>query len=109
MALSMADMAESIRLKKKTPSKEVHEAVKSEDSLFGEMIIKMIENIPNTEEKYLLKLRIQQDIIQTKYAIERRCSNSMSLPISSPSYNGISVSDTSSNTSSIIVSPQNTF
>ena len=114
MAVSMADMTESIRFKRNLPSKEVPEAVKSEDSLFGEMITKMIENIPNAEEKYLLKLRIQQDIIQTKFAIEkfaieRQFNNPMSLPFSSPTNNSISVSDTSSNTSSTIVSPQNTF
>ena len=31
---------------------------KSEDEIFGEMIAKMISGIPESEEKYLLKLRI---------------------------------------------------
>ena len=37
---------------------------KSEDEIFGKMVIKMIAKIPESEEMYLLKLRIQQDIVQ---------------------------------------------
>ena len=39
---------------------------KSEDEIFGEMITKMIAGIPESEQKYLLKLRIQQDIVKIR-------------------------------------------
>ena len=44
---------------------------KSEDEIFGEMAIKMIAKISESEEKYLLKLRIQQDIAQMLYSLGR--------------------------------------
>ena len=33
---------------------------------FGEMIVKMISAIPESEEKWLLKLKIQQEIIHLR-------------------------------------------
>ena len=36
------------------------------------MIAKMIAGIPESEEKYLLKLQIQQDIVKTRYSFNRR-------------------------------------
>ena len=36
------------------------------------MITKMIACIPKSEEKYLLKLRIQQDIVKTRYSFNKR-------------------------------------
>ena len=44
---------------------------KSEDEIFGEMVIKMIAKITVSEERYLLKLRIQQDIVQMLYSLGR--------------------------------------
>ena len=36
------------------------------------MVVKMLSKIPSSEEKYMLQLRMQQDIIQTIF----RCGNS---------------------------------
>ena len=36
------------------------------------MIAKMIAGIPESEEKYLLKLQIQQDTVKTRYSFNRR-------------------------------------
>ena len=33
---------------------------------------KIIAGIPESEEKYLLKLRIQEDIVKTRYSFNRR-------------------------------------
>ena len=41
---------------------------KSEDEIFGEMIIELIAKIPESGEKYLLKLRVQQDNVQILYS-----------------------------------------
>ena len=40
-------------------------STQNEIEIFGEMTVKMVSGIPECEEKYLLKLRIQQDIILT--------------------------------------------
>lgn len=40
---------------------------KTEDQLFGEIVAKMIAGIVDSEEKALLLIRIQQDIVQTKF------------------------------------------
>ena len=44
------------------------------------MIIKMIAGIPESEEKYLLKLRIQQDIVKTRFSFNKRYQG-MPLPL----------------------------
>ena len=44
---------------------------KSENEIFGEMVIKMIAKITVSEERYLLKLRIQQDIVQMLHSLGR--------------------------------------
>ena len=36
------------------------------------MATKMIAGIPEPEEMYLLKLRIQQDIVKTRYSFNKR-------------------------------------
>ena len=74
VAVSMADMAQTIRQQRDiapvTSKQEKME--KSEDEIFGEIITKMIAGIPESEEKYLLKLRIQQDIVKTRYPFNKR-------------------------------------
>ena len=40
-------------------------STQNEIEIFGEMTVKMVSGIPECKEKYLLKLRIQQDIILT--------------------------------------------
>ena len=47
---------------------EQEKAEESEDEIFGEMITKMIAVVPEPEEK----LRIQQDIVKTRYSFNRR-------------------------------------
>ena len=74
VADSMADMAETIRQKRDIApvTREQEKTEKSEDEIFGEMITRMIAGIPESEEKYLLKLRIQQDIVKTRYSFNKR-------------------------------------
>ena len=45
---------------------------KSEDEIFGEMMIKTIAGMAESEEMYLLKLQIQQDIVKTRYSFNKR-------------------------------------
>ena len=45
---------------------------KSEDETFSmiiQMIVKMVSGVPECEEKYILKLRIQQGIINTCFSL----------------------------------------
>ena len=53
-------MAQTIRHKRDGAPviTEQEKTEKSEDEIFGEMITKMIAGIPESEEKYLLRLRI---------------------------------------------------
>ena len=44
---------------------------KPENEVFCAMIVKMLAAIEYSEEKYLLKLRIQQNIAQTPYATRK--------------------------------------
>ena len=44
---------------------------KLEDEIFGEMLVKMLAAVEDSEEKYLLKMHIQQDIVQTRYVARR--------------------------------------
>ena len=56
----MADMAQTICQRRDVApvTTEQEKTEKSEDEIFGKMIAKMISGIPESEEKYLLKLRI---------------------------------------------------
>ena len=45
----------------------------SKDEIFGEIIVKMLSKFPSSEEKCMLQLRMQKDIIQTIC----RCGNSI--------------------------------
>ena len=71
---SMGDMPQTIRQKRDVApvTTEKEKTKKSEDEIFGKMITKMIAGIPESEEKYLLKLPIQQDIVETRYSFNRR-------------------------------------
>lgn len=59
---------------------------KSEDEIFGDMIVKMLSKIHDTEDKYMLKMRIQQDIMRTMF-ITRYPSGPVMSPPTSPSFN----------------------
>ena len=67
----VAESMESIvgQLNSRENSASTPQHPKSEDEIFGEMVIKMIAKIPESEEKYLLKLLIQQDIVQMLYSL----------------------------------------
>ena len=66
-----------VQLKTRESSASTLQHPKSEDKIFGEMVIKMIPKIPESEERYLLKLRIQQDIVQMLYSF---CRGSQNVP-----------------------------
>ena len=74
VADSVADMAQTICQKRDVApvTREQEKIEKSKDEISGEMIKKMIAGIPGSEEKYLLKLRIQQDIVKTRYSFNKR-------------------------------------
>ena len=63
----METIAENILTKTKSPL-PAPDFPKLEDKVFGEMIVEMVAAIEYSEEKYLLKLCIQQDIAQLWYA-----------------------------------------
>ena len=73
----VAESMESIvgQLNSRESSASTLKHPKSEDEIFGEMVIKMIAKIPESEEKYLLKLRIQQDIVQMLYSLGHGASS----------------------------------
>ena len=48
--------------------------------------MKMVSGIPECQEKYLLKLTIQQDIINTHLSINRANNAQGSLPLTSTNY-----------------------
>ena len=70
---SMANMAQSIHRKRGVApvTTEQEKTEKSEDEIFGGNDNKKIAGIPESEEKYLLKLQIQQDIVKTRYSFNR--------------------------------------
>ena len=74
VADSVADMAQTICQKRDVApvTREQEKIEKSKDEISGEMIKKMIAGIAGSEEKYLLKLRIQQDIVKTRYSFNKR-------------------------------------
>ena len=72
VASSIENIADAFSAKKCAATDDT-KIVRSEDDIFGEMIAKMLSKIPSSEEKYMLQLRMQQDIIQTIF----RCGNSM--------------------------------
>ena len=74
-------IAEKISTRNESPLPPETTKSKSEDEIFGEMTVKMVSGIPKCEEKYLLKLRIQQDIINTRFSINRANNTQASMPL----------------------------
>ena len=72
VASSIENIVDAFSAKKSAATVDT-KLVRSEDDIFGEMIVKMIPKIPSSEEKYMFQLRIQPEIIQTIF----RCGNSM--------------------------------
>ena len=66
VAESIESIADKISKKKESPFPPETTKSKTEDEIFGKMTVKMVSGIPECEEKYLLKLRIQQD---NKYSL----------------------------------------
>ena len=59
VAESIESIADKISTRYESPLPLETTKSKSEDEIFGEMTVKMVSRIPECEEKYLLKLRIQ--------------------------------------------------
>ena len=69
------------------------------------MITKMIAGIPESEQKYLLKLRIQQDIVKTRYSFNKRYQG---MPLSlNQQTNYFTSLGSESNRGSLLISPSN--
>ena len=62
IAESIESIADKISTRNENPLPPETTKSKSEYEIFGEMIVKMVSGISECEEKYLLKLRIKQDI-----------------------------------------------
>ena len=80
---SIESIADKISIRNESPLAPETTKSKSEGGIFGEMIVKIISGIPESEEKYLLKLRIQQDIIKTRFSINRANNTQGSMPLTS--------------------------
>ena len=83
VAESIESITDKISTRNQRPLPPETTKFKSEDEIFGEMIVKMVSGIPECEEKYLLKLRIQQDIINTRFSINRTNNTQGSMPLTS--------------------------
>ena len=86
VAESIESIAYKISTRSESPLVPETAKSKSEDEIFGEMTMKMVSGIPECQEKYLLKLTIQQDIINTHLAINRANNAQGSLPLTSTNY-----------------------
>ena len=64
VASSIENIADVFSVKKCAANDDT-KMVHTEDDIFCKMIVKMLSKIPNSEEKYMFQLHIQQDIIQT--------------------------------------------
>ena len=69
VAESMESIADEISTQNISPFPLETSRSKSEDEIFGEMILKMATGVPACEKKYLLKSRIQQDITNTRFSV----------------------------------------
>ena len=69
VAEEMESIVDEISTQNKSPLPLETSSSKSEDEIFGEMILKMAKGVPECEKKYLLKLRIQQDITNTSFSV----------------------------------------
>ena len=62
VAESIESIADKISTQNESPHPPETTKSKSEDEIFSEMTVKMVSGIPEFKGKYLLKLRIWQDI-----------------------------------------------
>ena len=69
VAESMESIVDKISTQNKSPFPLDTSRSKSEDEIFSEMILKMPTGVPACKEKYLLKLKIQQDITNTGFSV----------------------------------------
>ena len=83
VAESIESISNNISTRKENPLSPETSKSKSEDEIFEEMTVKMVSGIPECEEKYLLKLRIQQDLINTRFSISRAKNTQDSMPLTS--------------------------
>ena len=82
VAESIESIADKISTGNKSPIPP--ETTKSKSGeIFGKMTVKMISEIPDCKEKYLLKLRIQQDIINTCFCINWANLTNVLMPLTS--------------------------
>ena len=66
VAESIESIADKISTQNESPFPPETTKSKSGDEVFGKMAVKMVSGIPECEEKYLLKVRIQQ---HSKYSL----------------------------------------
>ena len=69
VAESMESIVDEISTQNKSPLPLETSRSKSEDEIFGEIILKMDTGVPACEKKNLMKLRIQQDITNTRFSV----------------------------------------
>ena len=104
VADSMVDMAQTLRQKRDVAPVTTEDEI-FDDEIFGEIVTKMIAGIPVSEEKYLLKLQIQQDIVKTRYSFNKRCQG---IPLSlNQRTNYFTSLGSESNRGSSLMSPSN--
>ena len=82
-AISTESIADKISTRNESPLPPETTKSKSENEIFGKIIVKMVSGIPECEKKYLLKLRILQDIINTCFSINRANNTQGSMPLTS--------------------------
>ena len=82
VAESIKSITDKISTQNENPFPPETAKSKSEDEIFGKITVKMVSGIPEFEEMYLLKLRIQQD---NKYSLFYRSTNNTqgSMPVTS--------------------------
>ena len=81
VAESIESIADKISTRNESPLPSETTKSKSKNKIFSEMTVKMVSGIPECEEKYLLKLRIQQDIINTRFSTNRANNTQGSMPL----------------------------
>ena len=69
VAESIVSIADKILTRNESPLPPGTTKSKSEDEILGDMTMKVVSGIPECEEKYLLKLRIQENIINLHFSI----------------------------------------
>ena len=69
VAQSTESIANKISTQNESPLPPETTKSKSEDEIFADMTVKMVGGIPECEKRYLLKIRIQEDITNTCLSI----------------------------------------